>query len=102
MKITRPRWALTMGPAARLATRNTPTLRCWSGPMSPTTPPLAHHLPWYFGLTMVVVWAVVLMLIAVLVYHRRQTRLTRRGERRAPRGSPDDRCLGPGSDLEPW
>jgi hypothetical protein len=65
--------------------------------------PIAHHLPWYFGLAVVIVWAAAMVLVGLLAYRRWHGRLNRRvrggGTARA---GPDDRSLGPGDDLEIW
>jgi hypothetical protein len=70
--------------------------------MTLATQPLAHHLPWYFGMAFVIVWGAVLVLIGLLTYWRRQSRLARRADLQRPGHVRDDRSLGPGTDLEPW
>ncbi len=68
--------------------------------MSPSPAPIAHHLPWYFGLAVVIVWAAAMVLVGLLVYRRWHAR-GGRGDGTA-RAAPDDRSLGPGNDLEIW
>ena len=69
--------------------------------MSPSTGPLAHHLPWYFGVALAVVWAVVVVAAGLLAYRRWHGRAGRRAQ--SPSAPVrDDRSLGPGDDLEVW
>lgn len=68
--------------------------------MPPSSAPLAHHLPWYFGLTVVIVWAAAMVLAGLLAYRRWHGRRGRGGG--PARAAPDDRSLGSGNDLDIW
>jgi hypothetical protein len=70
--------------------------------MPPSPAPLAHHLPWYFGLTVVIIWATATVLLGLLAYRRWHGRLARRTAAQKADAIRDDRSLGPGSDLEIW
>jgi hypothetical protein len=70
--------------------------------MSPGSSPLAHHLPWYFGVAMAVIWAAAMAGAGLLAYRRWQGRVTRRRRRLDAGSVRDERSLGPGNDLELW
>jgi hypothetical protein len=52
--------------------------------------PLAHELPWYFGVALFVVWAAavcaLIWLLSLRMRARRADRRRRRGPRQLPRG----------------
>lgn len=66
---------------------------------------IPHTLPWYFGAAALVLWlaavggVVVVLRIRLRGRAERRRRPAPRSERRHP---PDDRALGPGTDVEPW
>ena len=67
---------------------------------------LDRSLPWYFGAFVFVVWAASIVALGYLVRRRMRARAERRamGRRagRQPPLIPDDRSIGPGTDVEPW
>ena len=67
---------------------------------------LDRSLPWYFGATVFVVWAALIVALGYLVRRRMRARAERRAMgRRAGQQPPvvaDDRSIGPGTDVELW
>jgi hypothetical protein len=70
------------------------------------TAALEHSLPWYFGVAVVGVWATLIVALLALFRYTRRARAERRAlerrDRQPPPVIPDDRSIGPGSDLEVW
>jgi hypothetical protein len=65
---------------------------------------LPHSLPWYFGLTLFLIWLAAMIVLALLIRHRLKARAESRrvGDRRSRHRVRDDRSLGPGKDVETW
>jgi hypothetical protein len=67
---------------------------------------LDRSLPWYFGVAVFVIWAALIVALGYLVRRRMRAWAERRamGRRagRRPPLAPDDRSIGPGTDVEPW
>jgi hypothetical protein len=59
---------------------------------------LPHSLPWYFGLSLFIVWLAAMVTLGLLI--RRRLR-ARRSSRRAHREITQP-ALGPGHDVEIW
>jgi hypothetical protein len=59
---------------------------------------LPHSLPWYFGLSVFILWLAAMLTLGLLI--RRRLR-ARRDTRPADRESTQP-ALGPGHDLEVW
>jgi hypothetical protein len=59
---------------------------------------LPHSLPWYFGLSVFIVWLAAMLTLGLLIRRRLKTR---RGTRRARREITQP-ALGPGHDVEIW
>ncbi len=71
------------------------------GAFGATTP--MHALPWYFGVSVFVVWAAAAVALGLLVRRRMRARVDRRQavrHARADRRVRDDRSLGSGADIE--
>jgi len=65
---------------------------------------LDRSLPWYFGVTVFVLWAAVIVALGYLVRRRMRARAERRAGLRAGAKPiiPDGRSIGPGTDVEVW
>jgi hypothetical protein len=67
---------------------------------------LPHSLPWYFGLTLFLIWVAAMVALALLIRHwvraRAEGRRAGRNRRGSGRHVRDDRALGPGKDVETW
>jgi hypothetical protein len=66
---------------------------------------LPHSLPWYFGLSLFLIWVAAMLALALLIRRRMRTRAeSRAGRHRGGSGRhvPGDRSLGPGKDVETW
>ena len=69
-----------------------------------------HSLPWYFGVCLVAVWVAAASGFVILMRRRLRARAERRRNQQRPRGRrssrpwpvPDDRSVGPGTDVEQW
>jgi len=59
---------------------------------------LPHSLPWYFGVSVFILWLAAMLTLGLLIRHRLRAR---RDSRRAHRDSRQP-ALGPGHDLEVW
>jgi hypothetical protein len=59
---------------------------------------LPHSLPWYFGLSVFILWLAVMVTLGLLI--RRRLR-AKRDSRQAHRDSTQP-ALGPGHDVEVW
>ena len=66
---------------------------------------LPHSLPWYFGLTVFIIWLTAMVALALLIRRRLRAKAGTRRARRPPSPSagPQGRHpLGPGQDVEVW
>jgi hypothetical protein len=65
---------------------------------------LPHSLPWYFGLTLFLIWLAAMVALALLIRRRLKAKAESRrvGGRRPGDHVRDDHSLGPGKDVEPW
>jgi len=59
---------------------------------------LPHSLPWYFGVSVFILWLAAMLTLGLLIRHRLRAR---RDSRRADRQSTQP-ALEPGHDLEVW
>jgi hypothetical protein len=59
---------------------------------------LPHSLPWYFGLTVLILWLAVMVTLVLLIRRRLKAK---RGSRQAHRDTTQP-ALGPGHDVEVW